>query len=132
MNDQYQANKFLSLKDKVILIAEDEEINYRFLEIILLRTGAKILRAKNGHEAVEICRKNKNIDIILMDIKMPILNGYEATAKIKEFRKDLPIIAQTAFASQDDLEMCHQAGFTDYITKPINIHLLIQKITGYL
>ena len=118
-------------KDKVILIAEDDEVNFRFLELVLQKTQAKILRAKNGFEAVDLCRNIKKIDIILMDIKMPGMDGYEATTEINKFRPELPIIAQTAFASHEELMKCRDAGCRDYITKPIDIELLIHKVNSY-
>ncbi len=115
-------------KDKVILIAEDEEVNYRFLETILQRTQAQILHAKNGLEAVELCKKINQIDIVLMDIKMPVVNGFDATIEIKRYRTNLPIIAQTAFASKEEINKCLELGCDDYITKPIDINGLINKI----
>ena len=118
----------LNWKDKVLLVAEDEEVNYRFLEAVLLRTGAKILRARNGKEAVELFRKIARIDLILMDLKMPVLDGFEAIRIIKKEKKDLPIIAQTAFAEMSEIKKCKTSGCDDYITKPIDISLLTAKI----
>lgn len=115
-------------KDKVILIAEDEDVNFRFLEAILQKTDAQILHAKNGIEAVELCKKINQIDIVLMDIKMPVVNGYDATIEIKRYRTNLPIIAQTAFASKDEIKKCIEVGCDDFITKPIDINELITKI----
>ena len=115
-------------KDKVILIAEDEEVNYRFLEALISRTGAKVLRAKNGQEAVDLCRTISKIDIVLMDIKMPVMNGYDAIIAIKRIRTNLPIIAQTAFAAHAEIIKCQSVGCDDFITKPIDINLLINKI----
>ncbi|MGC9342820.1 MAG: ATP-binding protein, partial [Bacteroidales bacterium] len=117
-------------KDKVILIAEDEDVNYRFLEAILQKTQAQILRAKNGQEAADLCKNINQIDIVLMDIKMPIMNGYDATIDIRKYRSNLPIIAQTAFASQEEIIKCQQVGCDDYITKPIDINILIEKINS--
>ncbi len=128
-NEQYQTHNW---KDIVILIAEDEEVNYRFLEVVFNTTGAKILRARNGQEAVELCRNMNDINLVLMDIKMPLMDGYEAAIEILKIRKDLPIIAQTAYASQNEVKKCKEIGFSDYITKPLNIKLLMQKIIDIL
>jgi signal transduction histidine kinase/CheY-like chemotaxis protein len=114
--------------DKVILIAEDVETNYYFLNAILSKTRAKILWARDGEEVYTICASNPNIDIVLMDIQMPKLNGYQATTKIKEIKPYLPIIAQTAYAMPNDNIKCIEAGCDDYISKPINSDLLLEKI----
>lgn len=113
---------------KTLLIAEDEETNYNLLESILAPTKAKILWAKTGFEAVEMCKKSKNIDLVLMDMKMPGMDGFEATKKIKAHRKELPVLAQTAYAMSTDEENCLQAGCDDYIAKPIRIDDLLYKV----
>ncbi|SFA71015.1 Signal transduction histidine kinase [Flavobacterium swingsii] len=118
--------------NETILVAEDDNINFLLLEKIMQLKNYKIIRAKNGQEAVSICRDNKNIDLVLMDIKMPILSGYEALAKIKVFSPELPIIAQTAYSSSEDQEKMKQAGFVNYITKPINKEKLFQIIAETL
>jgi signal transduction histidine kinase len=115
-----------------ILIAEDVETNFKFLEITLLKENIKILRARNGAEAVEICKTNKTIDLVLMDIKMPELNGLEATKQILEFRSDLPIIAQTAYAFTNDRIRALESGCVDYISKPIKINSLLKMIDKHL
>ena len=106
-----------------ILIAEDEEINFLFLEILLknkVDLHCNIIHAKNGAEAVTICQKNTEIDFVLMDLKMPIMDGFEAIKLIKEFRPELPIVAQTAFSSAEDKERVFAAGFNDFLSKPIS------------
>jgi len=105
--------------NKTILIAEDTELNYLLLENFLRAKKANILWAKNGQEAVEMC-KGHNVDIVLMDIKMPLMDGLQATNEIRKFKKDLPIIAQTAYAIVGEKEMCLDAGCNDYIAKPID------------
>ncbi len=132
-NMAYELESILKLnwKDKVILVAEDEEVNFRFLEAILQKTQAKILRARNGQEAVDLTQKISKIDLILMDIKMPVMNGYEAIIEIKKRRPDMPVIAQTAFSIHEEIEKCQHVGCDDYITKPIDINLLINKINKY-
>ena len=79
-----------------------------------------IIRAVNGQEAVDICINNSNVDLVLMDIKMPVMNGFEALEKIKAIRPELIVVAQTAYSSSDDEERIFKAGFYGYITKPIN------------
>ncbi|TEW70715.1 hybrid sensor histidine kinase/response regulator, partial [Gramella jeungdoensis] len=111
-------------KNLKILIAEDDEVSSELLSTIVGEFSNKILIAKNGNEAVEICRNNPDIDVILMDIEMPEINGYEATVKIRTFNKDVIIIAQTAFGLTGDREKSLDAGCNDYITKPINKHEL--------
>lgn len=112
-------------KGKVILVAEDEEINYLFLDEVLNRTGAKVLWAKNGKEAIEMYRKNR-VDLILMDLKMPEMNGYEAMQQIKDDKGTTKIIAQTAFAMSGEREEILDAGFDGYISKPIKIAELLK------
>lgn len=116
------------LSDKTILIAEDVESNYLLLETYLNKSKAKIIWAKNGQEAIEACKINTSIDIILMDMQMPDLNGYEATEKIKEFWADIPIIAVTAFALAGDREKILKAGCNDYLSKPIKVTDLYEMI----
>jgi len=119
-------------KDRVILIAEDEDVNFRFLEAVLEKSQTQILRAKTGREAVELCKNISKIDLVLMDIKMPVMNGFDATVEIKKSRPLLPVIAQTAFSGKDETLKCQQSGCDDIITKPIDIKLLIQKISNQL
>ncbi|MGB1392981.1 MAG: response regulator [Flavobacteriaceae bacterium] len=114
-----------------ILIAEDEAINFLFLEILLKKQidlGYAIIHAKNGAEAVEICKKNDDINLVLMDLKMPVMDGFEAVKLIKEIRPKLPIVAQTAFSSIEDKEKVFAAGFNDFLSKPINKEALLDVI----
>ena len=111
-----------------ILIAEDDENSMNFLCEILKNQHTKILLANNGKEAIDIVKSDSNIDIILMDLKMPIMDGFEATRQIKLLNPLLPIIAQTAYAFADDAIKAKQAGCDEYISKPINRKLLISKI----
>jgi CheY-like chemotaxis protein len=119
-------------KDKVILVAEDDEVNFKFLEAVLHDTSAQVLHARNGVEAVELCRTINKIDLVLMDIKMPDLDGFEATKQIRQFNRKVPVIAQTAFVMEDDLKKCRETGCNDYITKPIDIKEFFEKVDGYL
>jgi len=114
-----------------ILIAEDEAINFFFLEILLKKQidlGCAIILAKNRAEAVEICKKNDDINLVLMDLKMPVMDGFEAVKLIKEIRPKLPIVAQTAFSSIEDKEKVFAAGFNDFLSKPINKEALLDVI----
>lgn len=117
-----------------ILIAEDEEVNYLYLEALfrIINLNTRLVHAKNGQEAVEICKNNEQINIVLMDIKMPVMNGYEATKQIKEFRPDLPIVAQTAYSTTEDKDKAKSAGCDDFISKPIRKETLNQIIARYL
>jgi CheY-like chemotaxis protein len=117
--------------NRQLLIVEDEETSSLYLETILKDTFAKITFAKTGKEAVEICRNNSTIDIILMDIKMPEMNGYEATREIRKFNKNVIIIAQTAHALAGDKTKVLEAGCNDYISKPINKTILYDIIKKY-
>lgn len=119
-------------KNKTILIAEDEDGNYKYMELVLTNIGIKPLRAENGFEAIEICQRNKNIDLILMDIKMPDMNGLEATKEIKKFNPNIPIIIQTAYAMQNDEKISSATGCDDYISKPIKKEILISVLEKWL
>ncbi|NVO19854.1 MAG: PAS domain S-box protein [Bacteroidetes bacterium] len=114
-----------------ILIAEDDEDSKVLISILLQDYCKEIIEALTGIEAVEICRKNPDIDLILMDIQMPGLNGYEATSQIRQFNKDVVIIAQTAFGLIGDRQKAIAAGCNDYISKPINGGILLGLIKKY-
>lgn len=118
-------------KGLTILIAEDEDINFLFLETLLQPMNWKLIRAKNGQEAVDIARSDASIRLILMDIRMPVMDGFQAAITIKEFRPNLPILAQTAYANDSEIEK-YRSIFDDYITKPLRIELLKQKISKFL
>ncbi len=117
---------------KKILIAEDEETNFLFIEAILEDTKAKLLWAKSGIEVINQFKQNKDINLILMDIKMPEMDGLTAAKKIREIDPNVPIIAQTAYAMSEDKNKCLKAGCNDYLTKPINHRLLLSTIDKYL
>jgi signal transduction histidine kinase len=116
---------------KTILIAEDEDLNYKVLESALSRTNAKVLRAINGLEAIEHIRTN-HIDLVLMDIQMPTMDGYKATQAIKKMNHNIPVIAQTSFAMEGEKEKCLMAGCNDYLAKPLNLNELFGKINKYI
>jgi len=114
-----KTNTIKKYKKPLILIVEDDNSNYSFINA-LLRKDNNTLRAYNGQEAVDLCKKDPDITIVLMDIKMPVMNGIEATQLIKSFRNDLPIIAVTAYAQSGDEYNIKAAGCDDYIAKPVN------------
>ena len=115
-----------------ILIAEDVESNYLYLSAVLSKIKARIFWAKNGKEAIDIFEKEAGIDLILMDLQMPEMNGYEATKIIKNTNPELPIIAQTAFAMSDDREKALEAGCDDYLAKPIKSKDLLHIVGKYI
>ncbi len=118
--------------NKVVLIAEDDNNNFIFLKSTLKSTGITIIRAKDGKQAVSEVKSNDSIDLVLMDIQMPEMNGYEASENIKLLRPDLPVISQTAYAMSGEREKSFQAGCDDYISKPIDIDLLFSKMSRFL
>jgi CheY-like chemotaxis protein len=121
------------IKNLKILIAEDDEVSEMLIDITVSMFGKVILKAGTGVEAVELCRNNPDIDLVLMDIRMPEMGGYEATRQIREFNKNVVIIAQTAYGLSGDREKSIEAGCNDYISKPI-VHAelmgLLQKYFG--
>lgn len=115
-----------------ILIAEDDFVNYKYLEASLRDTRARLIWAKNGEEAVRLFNEIDNLNIVLMDIQMPVMNGYEATKQIKTIDSKIPIIAQTAFAMDEDRILGTKAGCIDYLKKPIKLKDLIQTLSKYI
>ncbi len=120
------------LKGKTILVVEDEPINYIFIEEIIKTTEANVIWAQDGFEAVNICKENDNIDLILMDVKMPQMDGYEATKLIRRFRKTVPIIIQTAYAIDGQEEKSIKNDCNGYITKPIIIEKLLDILNKFI
>lgn len=106
--------------EKVILVAEDDNINFILIEKLLKMHGFKIIRARDGAEAVQLCKENNEIDLVFMDIKMPNLNGYEAFQKIREFNTEIPIIAQTSYSFSEEIDRIKEIGFDDYLSKPLD------------
>ena len=118
--------------DKIkVLIAEDDEVSRIYLKLILEDFSSDVLLAKNGIEAVDFCKNENNIDLILMDIKMPELNGYHAIEQIRKFNKDVVIIAQTAYGMNGDKEKFINIGCNNYVSKPINKEQLLKIIQSY-
>lgn len=117
---------------KTVLIAEDEDSNFFLIQELLSGLNIRIIRALNGAEAVDICRLTHNVDLVLMDIKMPVMDGFTATKLIREFKSDLPIIAQTAYSDESDRQKALDSGCSDYISKPFNRAVIVSKINEHL
>jgi len=118
-------------KERTILIAEDIDFSFLYIEAVLRRTGVKILWAQNGKEAIEHVKTNLDIDIVLMDMHMPVMNGYDASNVISSLRPGLPVIAQTAFVLPDDVKRCYAAGCSGYLAKPIRKEQLLNTLSEY-
>ncbi len=132
IENSYSDNEFeLQDQQHKVLIVEDDEISHLLLTRILQNINCEVLHAITGLEAVEACRTNPGIDLILMDIRMPGMNGHEATHQIRQFNKDVIIVAQTAFAFSGDKEKAIEAGCNSYITKPVNKALLTELVKSY-
>ncbi|MBN2663147.1 MAG: response regulator [Bacteroidales bacterium] len=117
-----------------ILIAEDEEINFVYIDLLIKNKfqNVKIIHAKNGQEAVNFCQKDKYIKLVFMDIKMPLMNGFEATTEIKKFYPDLPIIALTAYTSDEDKKEAQRVGIDEFMSKPVEKQKLFSIIQNIL
>ena len=111
-----------------ILIVEDDQTSEIIISRAVRSICKEILNARNGQDAVETCRNTSDIDLVLMDIQLPFMDGYEATRQIRQFNKSVIIIAQTAYALTGDKEKSIEAGCNDYISKPINKDLLLMLI----
>jgi CheY-like chemotaxis protein len=121
-----------TLKGKKILIVEDDFSSKLYLNKILEKSGAVIFNAADGKEALDTVQKNADIDLILMDIQLPLLDGYACTKILRESGNKMVIIAQTAYALTGDQESMISMGFNDYLIKPISQKQLIDKISSYL
>jgi len=125
-----QAKK--EFNDLKLLIVEDDQTSVRYLSELLEKECKEMLVASNGQEAVDICKNNPDIRVILMDIKMPVMDGYTATKKIREFNREVIILAQTAFAMKGDRKKALDAGCNEHITKPIDKDSLLEIIREHL
>lgn len=121
-----------NFEGKVILIVEDNELNVKLLEKFLEPTKVKIIWARDGNPSIEICKSDQQVDLILMDIQMPEMDGYQATKIIKSIKPNVPVIAQTAYAMTGEREKILGAGFDEYLSKPIQIKELIHLLNKYL
>jgi two-component system cell cycle response regulator DivK len=115
--------------NRTILIVEDDEISFKYLDLVLSRRSkVNIIWAVNGQLAVDYCKLYAHIDLVLTDIQLPVIDGIEVIKQIRAFRPKLPIIVQTANVYNEECERCFEAGCDDYVTKPINIDILLFKI----
>lgn len=116
----------------LILIVEDVESNYLYLNAVLSKIDAQIEWVKNGIEAVDFAKEHPETKLILMDLQMPEMNGYDATREIKKMYPEMPVIAQTAFAMSDDRTKAIEAGCDDYLAKPIRSKDLLDAVNKFL
>lgn len=130
-NGNNNKNKNYNWAGKKVLVAEDEDTNFEVIRASLARTHAYIERVKDGKKAIKRC-EDEEFDIVLMDIKMPLLDGIEATKKIRTFKPNLPIIAQTAFVHKNERDLCIDAGCNEYFPKPIKSYVLLETIDKYI
>ncbi len=128
---KFKINQF-AWDNLTILVVEDNLISFKLLEISLNKTGCKVIHADNGKTAVKLVEENPGINLVLMDIQLPVMNGYDATRAIKKLRPNLHVIAQTANAMDDDRMKCMDAGCSDYVTKPILLDKLLPAIETFL
>ncbi|MDZ7774723.1 MAG: response regulator [Bacteroidales bacterium] len=119
-------------KGKVVLVAEDVDTSNMFYKAALSKTGVSVIWTEDGNEALEHCKKQEQVDLILMDINMPGLNGLEATKAIKEIRPEIPIVVQTAYLLSNEREKSFEAGADDFISKPITYQKLLEVLNTYL
>ena len=122
----------ISLKDKRILIAEDDMANYKLLEAILAKTEVNLLWAKDGLEAVNLLNSGKVFDLVMMDLRMPNMDGFQAAREIRQFNKRIPVVAVTAYSMGDEMKMAIDSGFNDYLTKPVNPEKLIDTVAKHI
>ena len=126
-----KSNEF-DFKGKTIVIAEDVHSNFRLINYMLARTNATILYAENGEQAVKFCESGQKVDLILMDIQMPVMDGYEATSEIRKFLPGLPIIALTAYSFAEGNDNFLEKGCTDFLTKPIDKSTMLTMVKKYM
>ncbi|MBN1416733.1 MAG: response regulator [Bacteroidales bacterium] len=120
------------LYGKTILVVDDEEYNWLLFKGTLEDVRAEFLWARVGQEAIDLVSSGRKIDLILMDIKMPFMDGFTATREIKKINSNIPVIAQTAYATQDERLKCYEAGCDDYVSKPIDYEDLKRKMARIL
>lgn len=115
-----------------ILAAEDDEINYLYIKELLRAPNFELVWARDGSEAVEQFRKGPDFDVVLIDVKMPVMNGYDATVMIKKINAGIPVIAVTAYNRQEDISRATGVNFDGYVVKPIEKNDLMLKIRNVL
>lgn len=122
-----------SWKGKVIVVVEDDEPNYKYFEFLLKEVNADVIWVKNGLDAIETCcSTDQKIDLVLMDVLIPFVNGADATREIRKYQKDLPVIAISAYDTFDNREKCFLAGCNEFLTKPVLPEKLLETMACYL
>ncbi len=122
----------INWQGKNILIVEDDQICFSYLDVLLKPTRVTIFHALEGQQAIDLCTIHPEIDVVLMDVRLPGMNGLDATRIITSIRQDLPVIAQTAYTSEEDQQAAFSAGCWDFIAKPIPANEMIRMIKKYL
>jgi len=115
-----------------VLVVEDDEASYQLINASLKLLDINLLRAKNGQEALQIYDQNIDLKLVLLDIQLPGMDGYEVLIELKKRKPDLPIVAQTAYSMIDDREKCIEAGCNEYLSKPLNLQKLRDMVKKYL
>ena len=128
VEDKSLKTETVSIENLSILVVEDNEINMEVIEFMLQNEGAIVYKARNGKEAVEQFGQIKNLDLILMDLMMPIMDGYDATLQIRKKDKKIPILAMSANAYMQDIQKCYKAGMNGHISKPLYLEDLKDRI----
>ncbi len=132
LEDKKDQVREFNWEGKTFLVAEDEEDNFRYIEVALALSNASLIWARDGQEAVDVFKRVAGIDLVLMDIKMPTMDGYTATREIKNLSQKVPVIAQTAYAMSEEKEKSREAGCDDYIAKPIGYDDLLSTINRFV
>ncbi|MGQ7869419.1 response regulator [Sunxiuqinia sp. sy24] len=120
------------LLGKTILVVEDNEISASYFRAALSKLGASSIFARDGGEAIQLFRENKQIDLVLMDLNMPGMNGFEATKMIKSIRPEVPVIAQSAYILSGEEKRSKEAGCDEFLAKPIRLNILVEVLHRYL
>ncbi|WP_299577523.1 response regulator [uncultured Sunxiuqinia sp.] len=120
------------LSGKTILVVEDNEVSASYFKAALRKQGALSIMARNGEEAIQLFRENKQIDLVLMDLNMPEMNGFEATKMIKSIRPEVPVIAQSAYILSGEDSRSKEAGCDEFLAKPIRLTALVEVLERYL
>lgn len=122
----------VNLSNVLVLVAEDDMANFYLIKELLAATSVKILHAWDGEETIKMFKSNPAVDLILMDIRMPKMDGYEAATEIRKFNQEVAIIAQTGYVFEEDKQKAKALGFDDYLCKPINEEDLITVIVRHI
>ncbi|MBU1011281.1 MAG: response regulator [Bacteroidetes bacterium] len=127
-------DQFVSeLENPLVLVAEDEDSNFKVIEMLLKnKINARVIRARDGHDAVEKCKENPGLKMVFMDIKMPLMDGFEATRLIKSLFPDIPVIAMTAYGNHGDEQLILDAGCDAYLAKPFKLNDVLRKINKFI